>query len=209
MVKTTTETKWWETKPFAYGETVIFILIGVVFSYLKPVIGFPFLVGLFSVGCLLIWKAYSNQSVGIPILVNILCVGCLFIWQMRFSESKQLNFATPDALTSPILQNMNIRISDLTRESTTIRNKTFINCRIYGPAIIVLDSNSIVAITRCGFMDTTFDDGFIETTNTRVMGAIRLAECTLTECTFHKIGIIDSPERIQRIKEGFSQKSAK
>jgi len=192
-----TDYKWLETKSAAYGEAVMLLIGGAVFSYLQPTMGIPILVGLFCIGCFLIWKAYSKQSIGIPVLMIVSYVLFSLAWQTY--SKKPLTFATPDALTPSILQNMNIRISDLTREEQIIRNRTFDNCHIYGPAIIITD-NCIIT-PKADFTEIDPNGIFIETTNKIVSGAIKLDTCVIKNCTFHKISFIGSSEGIRRLKE--------
>ncbi len=193
--------EWWETKWAAYFEVGMSIVIGGAFSYLKPTIGIPVLVILFCISCLSLWKAYSRESITIPSLLVVLCGIVVSVGQSYLIESKQLNFATPDALSSPLLQNMNVRINDLTRENFIIRNKTFENCHIYGPAIIIC---SDCVIVKNSFEEVIPEGAFIETTNTTISGAVSLEHCILKNCVLHKISMIGNPEQIKDIKKGFS-----
>ncbi|MGD1043318.1 MAG: hypothetical protein ABR913_09720 [Sedimentisphaerales bacterium] len=113
-------------------------------------------------------------------------------------------FAIPDALTAPTLQNMTIRLSDLVREDFIIRNRTFVNCHIYGPAII--------SLTQCTLINNVFTEAeniFIETTDKTVTGAIGLDNCIIKDCTFHKISFIGLHEQIEFLKAGIADKRKK
>ena len=177
------------------------IVIGGTFSYLKLSIGIPVLVILFCLSCLSLWKAHSRQSIAIPSLLVVLCGIAISVGQFYFSESKKLNFATPDELTASILQNKNIRIGDLTREESVIRGKTFENCHIYGPAIIGLQDCILSSVNK--FTEIDVNGVFIETTNKTVSGAIGFDACVIKNCVFHKISFIGSPKSIRGLKEKF------
>ena len=196
MAKNKTQ-KWWETKPVAYGEALMLVVIGAIFSYLKLNYGMPSLIALFCIGILLIWKAYKKESILIPVVLILFCILCLTIWQSYFSEPKQLNFATPDELIPSLLQNKSIRINDLVREDNIIRNRTFENCHIYGPAIIALNK---CITTQATFTEIDINGVFIETTNKIVSGVIELNTCIIKNCTFHKISFIGTPDDIKRLK---------
>lgn len=68
----------------AYGEAIVLLAFGAIFSYLKPIIGIPVLIVLFVVGFLLIWKAYTRQPIMIAFLSALFSVVCLSAWQ-RYS----------------------------------------------------------------------------------------------------------------------------
>ncbi len=113
---------------------------------------------------------------------------------------EKLNFATPDALASPVLRDMNIRISDLAREEIVIRNRIFENCHIYGPAIIYPMKGTVISYNT--FTEITLDGVFVVTLNKEVAGAIGLENCTITHCTLHKISFIGDSNEINYIKKG-------
>jgi hypothetical protein len=139
--------------------------------------------------------------------VSIILFFVVSIWMYKNKGKRDIThgqiFAMPDALVAPTLQNMNIRISDLTREEFTIRNKVFDNCHIYGPAIIALTNSTI---TKSIFEEVVPSGALIETSNKIISGAILLENCIVRNCTLHKIGIIGAPEAIKKIKEGFIAK---
>ncbi|MGA2092855.1 MAG: hypothetical protein ABSH16_05540 [Sedimentisphaerales bacterium] len=207
MQKTQKSIEWWETKSFAVGELIMSILIGGTFSYVKPLIGVPLLVGLFFISCLLMWHAYSKTFVAIPPLLtilipsilNIFCIIGLVVWQSYYSEPKQLNFAAPDALTALVLQNMDIRIADLVRESPVIRNKSFNNCVLYGPAVIALKGKA--DLIRCTLLTDDINDCFMPSEEKFYWGVIMFDDCTFIHCKFRSISFVGSPRIIEKIKQ--------
>ena len=110
---------------------------------------------------------------------------------------KPSSFAMPDELIPSVLQNKSIRIADLAREDFVVRNRTFENCHIYGPAVVIV-TNCIMS--RCHFEEMGSEAGWIKTTNKVVAGAIILDSCVAKNCVFHKISFIGPPEQIDALK---------
>jgi cell division protein FtsB len=110
-------------------------------------------------------------------------------------------FATPEALMSPVLQNMTIRICDLTREDFVIHDKTFENCHIYGPAIIACDNVIMTDSIITAAVPPDPNSFFIETTSQFCLGAVLFKDCTFKHCALDKIGIIGTHEQITNLKQ--------
>ena len=141
----------------------------------------------------------------------VICMSFLMLSVILASHSlyvnKEPNFATPDELTQSVLENRDIRIADLVRETARIRNKTFIDCHIYGPAVVhPLAEPGATIIGNTIVVGPDPESGFIVTTNTNAIGVIGLENCKLIRCTFHYISFIGRPEQITIIKKGFSAK---
>ena len=115
--------------------------------------------------------------------------------------SKPTRLATPDELTQSVLQNRDIRLADLTRESVVIRNKTFINCNLYGPAMVCLTEKTS-SLSYCG-IEGEPDVSFIETINKKVIGGIELEQCVFRNCKFRGVGFIGSPDIVAATKARF------
>jgi hypothetical protein len=187
-------------KRLEFGAGIVMAAISIIIPFLSLIV-IPVSIILLCGGILLMTSTYSKDSIWksfvFPFLIIVFCAVSLFVWHFYYKESKQLNFATPDALISPVLQNMNIRISDLTRDGFRIRNKTFINCHIYGPAII---SGNDSVMSNNGFWEVDPNGVFIETLNKFVSGVVSLDNCVIRNCNFHRISFIGSPEQIKQIK---------
>lgn len=180
------------------------IVIGGTFSYLRPSIGIPFLMILFCISCLSLWKAYSRQSITIPVLLVALCGIAVSVGQSYLSEPKQLNFAMPDALISPVLQGLTIRIGNLAREDNVIRNRTFDNCQIYGPSVILPSGCTFI---KCLFDTSNRDSIFIITTNKTIANATVFEFCIFKNCVFHKMSFIGPSELIEDLKSKISNEN--
>jgi len=109
-------------------------------------------------------------------------------------------FATPDELISSNLQNKSFRIVDLAREDFIVRNKTFDNCHIYGPASIRLKGKSVMINSSIEGESPIVESHFIVTTNKYAYGPVVLQDCVIKNCTFHKISFMGSETQIAKFK---------
>ncbi|MBN2128441.1 MAG: hypothetical protein JW741_03055 [Sedimentisphaerales bacterium] len=140
----------------------------------------------------------------------LICMSFLMVSVILVSRGLYVNkpvpepasLATPDTLIAPLLKDLSIRLADLTREDFVIRKKTFENCHIYGPAIIL--PKGTTTILRATF-EKSPDISFLETSNKKVWGAVTLYDCTIIDCALHKISIMGSAEQIARWKAAWSQ----
>jgi hypothetical protein len=133
------------------------------------------------------------------VFMCLLMVSIIFTSHSLYvNKPSNLKLATPDELTQSVLRDRDIRLSDLTREDFRIRNKTFINCHIYGPAIIYPTKQTVLYNLK--FVEITTEGGLIITTNKSISGAVSFEGCVLQDCTLHKISFIGSKERIAAIK---------
>ncbi len=112
------------------------------------------------------------------------------------SVPPQPSFATPDALIPAVLQDLNVQLADLTRADFVIRNKVFVNCHIYGPAIVLPKGQCVLDIRLEGSPDISF----IETSSKTAYGATVLQDCKIIGCTLHKISFIGSAKQIAEWK---------
>jgi hypothetical protein len=145
---------------------------------------------------LLVWARNNAFSVFL-----ILVLISVILTSQSLYKNKRLNFATPEALIPTTLQNMNIRISDLAREESIIRNKTFDNCQIYGPAMIV--PRNCIKMGQLTLAEIDPNGVFIETKNRTASGVIWLDNCVIKDCTFHKISFIGSLADLKSVKKDF------
>lgn len=114
-----------------------------------------------------------------------------------YSIYEKKRYATPEALIPLTLKDMNIRLSDLTRESPTIRDRTFENCHIYGPAVIHSAGSTIIFNNE---WDVTSESALVITTNEKVSGAILFKDCIIKNCVLHGISFIGSESQIAQIR---------
>jgi len=97
-----------------------------------------------------------------------------------------------------------VRIAELTVNSSMLDGYEFSNCRIIGPAVLVLLGN--VHIVHCAWDAPGIDAVFWEVPSTRefVVGAVGVARCTFSNCRFEQIGVAGPPELREQLERGFS-----
>lgn len=116
-------------------------------------------------------------------------------------QAKLQKFATPDELIASHLKDKTIRIADLAREDNIIRNRIFEDCYIYGPAIVVLQGETIM-IVNCSFAESLDDIFLTITKDRRLVGFIGCLDCKFIRCNFRGIGFLGTPEFKEIFKKG-------
>ena len=148
-------------------------------------------------------------------LVGVSLVGAwawkYFKWSprenLKITESNQTTeqiqsaiFATKEELGGSYLKDRHIRISDL---AGLLRDRTFQNCYIYGPAIVFFHDETVMA--HCNWKsEATIEDLFYETKPDRraYVGVIPIGRCNFHGCTFIGIGVVGPPLLIETIRAG-------
>jgi len=101
-------------------------------------------------------------------------------------------------------RNQVVRIADLTVNIALLEGYQFSNCRIIGPAVLgLLDG---VTITNCGWDAPGIDAVFWEVPPERgpVVGAVGVANCTFSNCSFTLIGVAGPPELRAVLERAFN-----
>lgn len=95
-----------------------------------------------------------------------------------------------------------VRIADLTVSSPRIDGYEFANCRILGPAVMILAGSTIAS---CGWSAPGLDAIFWEIPPGReyVVGAIEVANCVFSGCTFEGVGVAGPAEMRDVLAHGF------
>lgn len=98
-------------------------------------------------------------------------------------------------------RNMVVRITDLTVNEDIIRDVTFENCQLIGPAILApLGATSIM---HCGFDgDADALIWSIPSDRTAVIGAIGAEDCTFSGCRFTRIGLAVPAGQVAGVRAG-------
>ncbi len=97
-----------------------------------------------------------------------------------------------------------VRIAELTVNTSMLENYEFSNCRIIGPAVLVLLGN--VHLLHCGWDAPGLEAVFWEIAPTReyVVGAVGVANCTFSNCRFEQVGIAGPSELRAQMEQAFS-----
>ena len=96
-------------------------------------------------------------------------------------------------------RNTSIRLTELAVVSAVLRDLTFENCTIHGPAVVWLQGSSM---TNCSFGGN--EEGLFWDLGDRifVIGAIALVNCTIVGCRFEGIGLAVTPSDRDMFREG-------
>jgi len=86
------------------------------------------------------------------------------------------------------ISHRSFRIVDILGEDTFITGKTFEDCTIYGPAVLVpIDRTTMDQIALDGPLDAIFWE--VPEDRMMIIGAVGLIDCTFRRCKFHGLGI--------------------
>ena len=181
------------TKPLAITQAVAFVCL-LIAAFLKW--KNPSWEGVMSN---LIWQIPSG------ILVLLLLAGLITapyrIYKDKQGEVEKISgFATPDSLLGSRLEGIDFRIVDLAREDLIIKNRTIVNCRIYGPAVLYPVSSSFRNI---GFssggplksLEENLASIFIPIPEASFLqGIIKVENVDFRDCSFKKISFIGTDQ---------------
>ena len=89
-------------------------------------------------------------------------------------------------------------------DTPVIRGRTFENCTIYGPAILVSLSPSNV-LANSGFDGTPESTIWVVDADERpqLSGAIGMIDCVFRNCRFRNVGLVITPEQLDDTLRGF------
>ena len=134
-------------------------------------------------------------------------------YQRRFAELSVARMRTDprpvftplSALREPELRGKVFRIADLIEDGSTIRGRTFIDCDIYGPAIL-LPNPDTVSMRRNFFLSDVGMDGLflrLDPAQRIADGVIGLEDSRVEGCRLVRIGIAGSPGALEVLRKGF------
>ena len=101
------------------------------------------------------------------------------------------------------LRNRVVRVSEMTVNSAVIADYEFSNCRILGPAVLLMRDCQVVAAR---FDAPDLDSIFWEIPPSRqiIIGAIAVDRCMFSNCSFEGIGLAGNDELRRAIERAFS-----
>lgn len=114
--------------------------------------------------------------------------------QKKISEEVPESFATPDQLIGQYYEGLDIRLADLARESNVIKNKKFVNCRLFGPAVILPFNCSFRGIKISSYesnLEDNISTFYIPLPKTKTLqGIIRLENIDFRDCALQNIAFM-------------------
>lgn len=91
-----------------------------------------------------------------------------------------------------------VEIYTLADESGLIRNHSFLNCEIVGPAVLGT-SESVFRFNRTtNKIDYAVFD--LKPTQVGIVGALKVHRCSFEYCLFHNVGFATHPDQYERFK---------
>ena len=116
-------------------------------------------------------------------------------------------WATLGELQQPVIRNRSLHIYDLPRTGVTISGRTFIECDIFGPAMIALGDGVMVSglvILIPGQQNReAVEAHFTEVEEGYVVGVLGLQDCVIRQCRMSEVGFIGNRETMSRVREAF------
>jgi hypothetical protein len=102
------------------------------------------------------------------------------------------------ALSDQPIDNRAFRLVDIVGADGTIANKRFVDCTIYGPAVLILQNGELVDCSLGGPADALLWP--IDGTRERVIGAVAAIECSFIGCTFQGVGFAGKADFIAMLQ---------
>lgn len=137
------------------------------------------------------WLWASTANLPLPVkaalVITVLAVGLtlMLIWHI-YEQVRPL--AMPDDLARSHVSHFTFRIADLARDDMTIYDKTFEDCTIFGPAVLV--PQGVGMFVECEFPATKEQVVWSVDGRTSVTGAIAIKGCVFRRCRLIKIGLV-------------------
>ena len=115
-----------------------------------------------------------------------------------------------EVMTQPVIQGRTFRIADLVHGVFQIKDRTFINCAIHGPAALLIAAETMerVSVSSTHFQDCDFgtkdvDTLVWETKGLHISAAIPVIDTVFQRCRFYNIAFITSPNTANQWREVF------
>lgn len=101
------------------------------------------------------------------------------------------------------LRNEKILICELASDKPVVKDKTFEDCELIGPAMIFLTGSTFM-------VNSSFEGSFEKTVlilreKRWLMGVVAFEDCIFKRCKFLKVGIIASPGQEEKYRKGFGE----
>ena len=182
--------------PLAIAQTIAFILV-LISNYIKrkrPT-----------------WSNLLKTKIPLISLIILLLAG-FFIAPYKIYINKKVDisngFKNPDALLGSRLEGIDFRIVDLAREDLIVKNRTIINCRIYGPAVLYpveCTFRNINFSSTSKNLEDNLSSIFIHIPETSIIqGVIKVENIDFRDCTFNKIAFIGTDQLKKDMLSGIS-----
>lgn len=111
---------------------------------------------------------------------------------------------TGEALRAPVLENVAFSLHDLFRESLKsgqpiIQGRTFRNCRVEGPAVLLAVGGVNFDACDLGFAGGDVRNLLFRPVGPKAVGAIPVRDCLFQGCLFFAVGYTGAPDFIDQV----------
>lgn len=103
-----------------------------------------------------------------------------------------------DQMAQPYVRGLSFRITDFVGPDNRIRNKTFIDCDIYGPAVLGGSEPNAGMVIFDDTFNAPKDHVFIVVPPGEYVGLIGVTNCTFRQCRFHNVAIAGTPDHVAK-----------
>lgn len=134
----------------------------------------------------------------IPHIAVLLIIFSIVAGAYNLYQHKEPNFTTPDALIPLNLRDLKINVADLVRQDAIVKNKTFYNCDLYGPAVFgAIGEHNVYDVITMDINNPS--EGFIVVeTPITVTGVIGIDSCQFINCRLHGVAFMGNEEDYQQ-----------
>lgn len=139
-------------------------------------------------------------SLCVTILAGILSFPRLRRWWLLDSKpAPDAEPVNPNALNpmESYFSKRIVQIADLIYYGPRIEGKTFEDCHIKGPAIVIFRGGSLDSTIFIGDRDLSF----VELPVNGIIGVVEFVRCTFRRCRFEAVGVMASAEEIALFKK--------
>lgn len=145
----------------------------------------------------------AEPSSWLVYLFGIATVGVVLLgfWQAYLAYTSHPAVLTAVEFSQPYLEGRFLKIADLADDQNVIEGRTFINCHIFGPAVLYPSPEGFGTIAYNKFITSspqmTFQVMEFKGPGT---GVIEIQNSTFTKCVFHNVTIVGTKETVDRLR---------
>ena len=149
-----------------------------------------------------LWAASQNISAPtravLVATVLVLGIVLLFVWRL-WAQVRPV--ALPEDLARTHISHLSFRIVDMARDDFVIRNRTFEDCTIYGPAVLVMPGGSSGLLQECLFHVSNATEMFLDVGSApAITGVIVLEGCVMRRCRLIRIAFAGPQELLRKLQ---------
>ncbi|HBI20270.1 MULTISPECIES: hypothetical protein [unclassified Brevundimonas] len=118
----------------------------------------------------------------------------------RLPINRPVNLA-PD-LTQTTFENVDLNLHDLyqhCRETGAIVGRTFIGCRIDGPAIVLIGGGTTFDETNFGDPRGGMTNLLLQPMGDKALGTVPMHDCTFIGCEFYNVGFTGAKDILEQL----------